>query len=128
MMALEIGDVNASSGLTQAIFVVMERELGDNLGDLEPPDADKVKEAWRKLSLAIAEGVIEHFRGNSGDAFAEVVSSASDDAIFWKWLAGFAAVFDTWATSGGNPATLQSGLQTFFSNNDTPDELRGRVE
>ncbi len=58
-MALDKGDITASTGMAKAIY--------DKLCELLEPDlvasgveVDKIREGWRKLSHAIAAGVIKH--------------------------------------------------------------------
>lgn len=74
-MALETGSVQANSGMSQAIY----REID---GQLSPPlqqavnnaqgeartkaqeALDEARQGWKKLSYAIAKGVIEHIISN----------------------------------------------------------------
>lgn len=75
-MALVIGSVAADSGMTQAIYTQMDNQLSPPLQKLvdQAPDAtakaaaqqtlDEARDGWRKLSFAIATGVINHLISN----------------------------------------------------------------
>lgn len=65
-MPLRIGNKTATSGMAKAIYQAID-------GELRPPmEGDGVasnviqqsQEAWKKLSYAIAKGVIEHIKAN----------------------------------------------------------------
>lgn len=59
-MALVIGDEQASTGMSKAIFDQIDATLGPGLAALSPADQAPVKDGWRKLAFAIATGVVNH--------------------------------------------------------------------
>lgn len=70
-MALVIGSVNADSGMSQAIYQVLDAQLSpplqaavDNAPEPAKAEAQKAldgaREGWKKVSFAIATGVINH--------------------------------------------------------------------
>lgn len=59
-MALAIGDEQASTGMSKAIYDQLEASLGSGLSSLPPADQAPVKDGWRKLAFAIATGVVNH--------------------------------------------------------------------
>lgn len=74
-MGLVFGSENADSGMSQAIYEEMDKQLSPLLkkavDDAEggakakaQEALDKAREGWRKLSYAIAKGVIEHITAN----------------------------------------------------------------
>ncbi len=74
-MALVIGSVNADSGMSKAIFDQVDgllapplQEAVDNAAEDARPHAqqalDAARDGWRKLSFAIATGVIAHVLSN----------------------------------------------------------------
>jgi hypothetical protein len=63
-MALEIGDQAATSGMTKAIYDEMSAVLEPDLGELSEQDITTMREGWKKLSYAIAKGVIKHIKAN----------------------------------------------------------------
>jgi len=63
-MALEIGDQEATAGMTKAIFDEMQAIIEPGLGGLGEEDLESIREGWRKLSLAIATGVVNHILSN----------------------------------------------------------------
>lgn len=65
-MALVIGSVNATSGMSKAVFdqfdiVLMSQEEKNKL---KPQDLENIRNSWRKLAFAIAKGVIDHITSN----------------------------------------------------------------
>lgn len=65
-MALEIGDENATSGMTKAIFdqldaTLMSQEKKDKL---KPADLDNIRTGWRKLAFALAKALVPYLTGN----------------------------------------------------------------
>jgi hypothetical protein len=106
-MALQIGTVAADSGLTKAIYDQMNSMLSPPLQamvDSATGDAktkaqqalDGARDGWRKLSFAIASGVVTHLQNN-----LEVIKVQ--------------ATGDINATVSGNQAT-QAGV-TFHQSN-----------
>ena len=64
-MALEIGDIKASSGMSKAIFDELNKlSLEAPLKDMKAEDLEKVRNGWKKLAFAIATGVINHIKSN----------------------------------------------------------------
>jgi hypothetical protein len=74
-MGLLKGDITASSGMSKAIYQEVDTLLSPPLqqavdgaeGDAKEKAQealDKSREGWRKLSYAIAQGVIEHIKAN----------------------------------------------------------------
>lgn len=74
-MALTIGTENADAGMSQAIYLEMDRLLSPPLQEAvnqaqgeakaEAQKAlDEARKGWRKLAFAIANGVINHIRDN----------------------------------------------------------------
>lgn len=74
-MALEIGSEKADSGMSQAIYREVDRQLSPPLqqavnsaqgeAKAKAQEAlDGAREGWKKLSYAIAKGVIEHIKAN----------------------------------------------------------------
>ena len=60
-MALVIGDVNASTGMSKAIFDELKNQLS---GGIAPADLQNVEPSWKKLAFAIATGVVNHLKSN----------------------------------------------------------------
>jgi hypothetical protein len=74
-MALIIGSVNADAGMSQAIYQEVDKQLSpplqkavDNAEGEAKAKAqealDGAREGWKKLSFAIANGVISHITAN----------------------------------------------------------------
>ena len=63
-MALEIGDEQASTGMSKAIYDQLEASMGPGLAGLAPDAQEPVKDGWRKLAFAIATGVVSHLLDN----------------------------------------------------------------
>jgi hypothetical protein len=74
-MALTVGSENADSGMSQAIYAEVDRLLSPPLvaavnssPDAAKPKAqealDAARAGWRKLSYAIASGVVSHVTAN----------------------------------------------------------------
>lgn len=68
-MALEIGDDQASSGMSKAIFDALSEALSK-----PPPD---VKTSWQKLAFAVATGVITHLKANLEISGVQVTGTAT---------------------------------------------------
>ncbi len=62
-MALIIGDINASQGMSKAIYDQI-RNVMEPVDGVEDPDMEDLRESWRKLAYAIATGVVEHLLSN----------------------------------------------------------------
>ena len=69
-MPLDTGSEQADSGMSQAIYQELDRLLSpplqDAVGDAQAVQAtlDGARAGWKKLSYAIAKGVIEHLKAN----------------------------------------------------------------
>lgn len=63
-MSLKIGDKNATSGMTKAIYEKLYNLLSPPMDGMKPEDFERVKEGWQKLAYAISKGVIEHIKSN----------------------------------------------------------------
>jgi hypothetical protein len=63
-MALEIGDITASSGMSKAIYDQLDTLLSPPLEGMAEEDMEKVRDSWKKIAFAIATGVIEHIKSN----------------------------------------------------------------
>lgn len=59
-MPLKIGDVNATTGMSKAIFDQLNIILSPPFEDMSEEDMAKIRDGWRKLAYAIAKGVIDH--------------------------------------------------------------------
>lgn len=62
-MALIIGDENASQGMTKVIYEKI-REVMEPIDGVEGDQLEDIRESWRKLSYAIAHGVVNHIKTN----------------------------------------------------------------
>lgn len=62
-MALEIGDENATSGMTKAIYDKMDELLNQSFEN-DPASLEEAQKGWKNLSFAIATGVINHILDN----------------------------------------------------------------
>ncbi len=63
-MGLETGDIRASSGMSKAIYDKLNDLLSPPLEDMPAEDMEKIRDSWRKLAYAIADGVISHIKSN----------------------------------------------------------------
>lgn len=63
-MALIIGDQTADTGMSKAIYDQMRSVLESDLVEVSEEARSKLRESWKKLSYAIAKGVIEHIVAN----------------------------------------------------------------
>ncbi len=126
-MALLAGDLNATQGMAKAIYTEISTALGP---DLSPEALTAVQPAWKKLSYAVAAGVVNHLKRDppADPEFARVVSASAGDPAFWSWLAGFVQVFATWAPAGGDGTALKAALTTFLGGHPVPSELTGVLE
>ena len=139
-MALNTGNEQASEGLAHAIYVELDRilrpPLEQSMEGMKPEPRAKTVQAsqtaWKKLSFAIASGVVSHLRREepSEVEYAEVVSSATEDPAYWTWLSGFVQRFEDWASGPTpNPAVLKTSLTTFFAANPAaPQGLKGVIQ
>lgn len=63
-MALQIGDLGATAGMTKAIYDQIRANIEPDLAELSEEDLEPVRDGWRKLAHAIATGVIQHLLDN----------------------------------------------------------------
>ena len=63
-MALETGDITATSGMAQAIYDQIELNIDPDLGEMSDEEKEPIREGWRKLAHAIAVGVVDHIQSN----------------------------------------------------------------
>lgn len=63
-MSLHIGDVDASSGMAQAIYDQIQTNIEPDLPEMDEGDLADVRDSWRKLAHAVATGVIDHLLAN----------------------------------------------------------------
>ena len=63
-MALVIGNENANSGMSKAIFDQLDTLLSPPLADLAEEELEKIRDSWRSLAFAISKGVIDHIIAN----------------------------------------------------------------
>lgn len=63
-MALQIGDQNATSGMTKAIYDQMAAVLEPGLDGLEEGKKTPIRDNWKKTAYAVAAGVIEYLTAN----------------------------------------------------------------
>lgn len=86
-MVLEIGSANADSGMSQAIYQEMDRLLSPLFQDVDQETLDAARKGWKKLSFAIASGVISHILSNmeiidihaSGTIDSQMVNTVQTD-------------------------------------------------
>ena len=62
-MALTIGDLNASSGMTKAIYDEVRATIEPGL-NVDAATLEVMREGWRKLAYAVARGVVTHLQSN----------------------------------------------------------------
>lgn len=63
-MALEVGNQQATSGMTKAIYDQIRAVMEPDLGDLGEQDLEEMRKGWRRISFAVASGVISHILSN----------------------------------------------------------------
>lgn len=61
---LIIGDATATEGMTKAIYDNLQSVLEPDLVDISEDKRVLIRESWKKLSFAIATGVINHILSN----------------------------------------------------------------
>ena len=62
-MPLKTGNISATSGMTKAIYDSIRDEL-EPIEGMGEEDMKLIRKSWRKLSYAIANGVIGHIKSN----------------------------------------------------------------
>lgn len=63
-MALTIGDKDASTGMTKAIYDELWAALENDLKILGEDKLNPIREGWKKIAYAVSKGVIEHIKAN----------------------------------------------------------------
>ncbi len=63
-MALTIGDKEANTGMTKAVYDELRALLEDDLKSLGEDKLAPIRESWKKIAYAVAKGVIEHITAN----------------------------------------------------------------
>ena len=71
-MALQIGDINASFGMSKAIYDELNNILSPPLDGTPSEEMTKIRDAWRQLAFAVAKGVISHIKSNMEISGVEV--------------------------------------------------------
>lgn len=142
-MALNIGDKEATAGMTKVIFDAMDAELRppmeQSLRDSNSPE-DEIQKAvikaqanWKQLSYVIASGVVSSLRKApspppASPVFGEAFSSTAEDTVFWAWLKGFVKVFQDWAPTTADGINLKNAMNTYLTGKPVPVELRGILQ
>ncbi len=107
-MALIIGDESASQGMTKAIYDSMRNTL-EPIEGMSEEDMKPIRESWRKLSYAIANGVIEHIKSNMEIHGVEVAISNVSTNV---------SVVTTCPSGAGTGTGTGSGTATGQQSND----------
>lgn len=63
-MALDIGNAQATSGMTKLIYDEINAQLSPPLSDTAPDDMAVIQDSWKKLAFAISTGVVTHLLSN----------------------------------------------------------------
>ena len=63
-MALTIGDKEATTGMTKAIYDELRALLEEDLKSLGEDKLAPIREGWKKIAYAVAKGVIDHITAN----------------------------------------------------------------
>lgn len=115
IMALNIGNSNATTGMTKSIYDKI-RQVMEPMENVEEPDMEPIREGWRNLSFAVASGVIEHLIANLEIAGIETQGSIN------------AEVDGNTETANGHnhPVSLNATQNNvlFLQNNDGPGLVR----
>jgi len=85
-MPLEIGNENATAGMSQDIYKEIDQLLSEGI---EPADLENIRPNWKKLAFAIATGVITHIKANMeisgiqsiGDVSTRVQGTVSGSSV-----------------------------------------------
>lgn len=62
-MALIIGDENGTQGMTKAIYDKI-RQVMEPIDGMSEEQMTDIRASWKKLSYAIAHGVVSHIKSN----------------------------------------------------------------
>jgi hypothetical protein len=63
-MALSVGNQDATTGMTKAIYDALREALEADLAELSEDQLTPIRESWKKIAHAIATGVISHIVSN----------------------------------------------------------------
>jgi hypothetical protein len=63
-MALTIGDKDASTGMTKAIYDELRAILEQDLQSLDEDKLALIREGWKTMAYAVAKGVVEHIKAS----------------------------------------------------------------
>jgi hypothetical protein len=63
-MALSVGNKDATTGMTKAIYDALREALEADLAGLSKDQLTPIQESWKKMAHAIATGVISHIASN----------------------------------------------------------------
>lgn len=63
-MALSVGNRDATTGMTKAIYDALREALEADLAELSEDKRTPIRESWKKMAHAIANGVINHIVAN----------------------------------------------------------------
>ena len=102
-MALEIGNSDATSGMSKAIYDELENQLS---GGMKPDDVEKVRPSWKKLAFAIATGVVNHIKDKM-----EITGIQATGAVNIS-VTGTVSGTNVTGTGTGSVNTNQSGSTT----------------
>ena len=138
-MPFNIGNPEATQGLTAAIYQAMDATLRppiENDPNVTDPavKAKMIQEsqkAWKKLSFAIATGVVNYIKRDPANEaeYAQVFSSAAQDPAYWNWLAALAGALFTWsANPAANLVDLKNALNGLHSAHATPVGVSGVIQ
>jgi hypothetical protein len=105
-MALQIGDTNATSGMSKAIYDQFDALLSPPLAGMPPADLEKVRTGWRQLAYAIAKGVVEHIKTNMEISGIQTTGSVNVN------VTGTVSGSSVTGTGTGTVNTTQSGPTT----------------
>jgi hypothetical protein len=128
-MALNAGNQDATTGIAKAIYDAMDAALSPPLVEAGA-DMTKVRDGWKKLSFAVASGVVAGLIDTppSDTSFGETYSTPAQDAKFWPWLAGFVGAFRSWAPTSPDGQALKARLNAFIVTSAVPTELKGKIK
>jgi len=125
-MALEIGDINVTSGLSKKIYNDMIdifesinafTYINENneIVSWSEENIDIFKERLKKTSYSTAKSIVEYFKDN---ADTNVTSNILVDSAFWTWFIAFIGVL---TASGG--IVLSPAMTAFLITNPIPTSI-----
>lgn len=102
-MSLQIGNANATSGMSRDIYNEIEQQLSEGM---EPEDLENVRPSWKKLAFAVATGVINHIKANVEIAGIQTTGDVSTT------VQGTVSGTNVSGTGAGTVNSMQSGPTT----------------